>query len=156
MKLYTRGRYALRMMVAVARRSDGADAVSLGTLAAATMISRRYLEQVARRLREQSLLRAVSGRSGGYILARPPEQITVAEIVEASIGPISVVDCIRDPDHCLEAEFCECRWVYQQVNSGILAVLDGLTLDVLASRGSARQGCRDYPSATHGCPTIGP
>ena len=153
MKLYTRGRYALRLMVAVARRSRGTDAISLSTVASDTMMSRRYLEQVAKGLRDRSLLRAVSGRSGGYLLARPAAEITLAEIIEASVGRINLVNCVENPDSCLEADVCECRWVYEQLNRGLRNTLDELTLETLTRRGRLRQCKRDFPQATHGCPT---
>jgi Rrf2 family protein len=141
------------MMVAMARRSNGSEAISLGKLSSATMLSRRYLEQVVRGLKEESLLRAVSGRSGGYMLARPADEITVGQIVEAAIGPISLVDCVAQPELCLEADHCECRWFYQQLNDGLRSVLDTLTLEDLAQRGRIREGTCDFPLATQGCPT---
>lgn len=120
------------MMVVVAREGDGAEPVSLGRVATSTMISRRYLEQLALGLKRSGLIHGVSGRKGGYLLARPARTITVGQIVEAAIGPINIVDCVLTPGHCVKSDVCECRSVYERINSGIREVLHSLTLEELA------------------------
>jgi Rrf2 family cysteine metabolism transcriptional repressor len=130
-KLSTRGRYALRMMVAIARRAERDTPVSLDDVSNITSISKRYLEQVAMGLKGAGLLRGVRGRSGGYLLTRKPNDITVGEIVEASIGPINVVDCVLDPESCPQVDACATRWVYERINTGITDVLNGLVLQDL-------------------------
>jgi Rrf2 family protein len=132
MKLSTRARYALRMMLDIASRHDDDAPVSLAAVSERTDISRGYLEQLAMGLRNARLLRSVSGRYGGYNLARPPAEITLGTIVEAAIGPISVVDCVEDPATCGRADSCECRLVYSFINKQIAEVLHRYTLsDVL-------------------------
>jgi DNA-binding IscR family transcriptional regulator len=78
------------------------------------------------------LIIGVSGRKGGYLLAQAADQITVGQIVEATIGPINIVDCVLSPAHSVKADECECRTVYERINKGIRDVLHGLTLDELA------------------------
>ncbi len=131
MKLSTRARYALRMMVAIARREESHAPVSLDDVSNITSISKRYLEQVAMGLKGAGLLRGVRGRSGGYLLTRPAPDISVGEIVEASIGPINVVDCVLEPETCSKVDACSTRWVYERINSGITGVLNGLALQDL-------------------------
>ncbi|MBW2459965.1 MAG: Rrf2 family transcriptional regulator [Deltaproteobacteria bacterium] len=82
-------------------------------------------------LKGAGLLRGVRGRSGGYLLTRKPPSVTVGEIVEASIGPINVVDCVLDPETCAKVGECHTRWVYERINHGITDVLNGLTLQDL-------------------------
>jgi len=143
MKLSTRARYALRMMVEIAVR-PGTDPVSLGLVAENTKLSKRYLDQLALALKTSSLMRSMRGRGGGYQLARPAEQISVGQIIEAAIGPINVVECVRCPEICLKSDYCECRWVYERINNAIGKVLNGMSLAELAdmnkvgSRESAR------------------
>ncbi len=134
MKLSTRARYALRAMVVIARHSDAASPMSLEKVAKATRISRRYLEQLAMSLKGAALLRSVSGRKGGYSLARPAEQISIGQIVEASIGPINVVECVGSPGICIKADLCECRLLYMLINRGIKDVLNRHSLADLADR----------------------
>lgn len=132
MKISTRGRYALRMMLDVTRHGGEVTPVSLASVAERTGISHGYLEQVALALRSARLVRGVAGRHGGYKLAMPAGDISIRKIIEASIGPICVVDCIDEPEACLRAEFCECRLVYALINQRIGEVLDEFSLADLA------------------------
>ncbi len=131
MRLSTRGRYALRMMADIARNGKDGQPVSLATVAARTDISRCYLEQLALALRASRLLKSVAGRRGGYLLARAPGEISLASVIEATIGPICVVDCVDSPEECPRAEDCECRLVYRLINSRITGVLEEYTLSDL-------------------------
>lgn len=133
MKISTRGRYALRMMLDLARNGGESVPVSLATVADRTGISHGYLEQVALALRSARLVRGVAGRHGGYKLAVPARDISIRHIIEASIGPICVVDCIDEPEACLRSDFCECRVVYALINQRIGEVLDEFSLADLAN-----------------------
>jgi len=128
MRLSTRARYALRMMLDLARHGGLEKPVSLAAVAERTDISRGYLEQLAMALRNARLVRGVAGRYGGYRLNEPPERITVGQIVEAATGPVCVVDCVDDPATCPRAEDCECRLIYGMVNERIAEVLREYTL----------------------------
>lgn len=128
MRLSTRARYALRMMLEFARSGGEHEPVSLTAVAERTDLSRGYLEQLALALRHARLLRGVAGRYGGYLLASPASEITVGEVIEASIGPVCVVDCVEDPSSCPRADYCECRVVYRLINNRIAEVLDEYTL----------------------------
>ncbi len=134
MRISSRGRYALRMMLDIARHGDDGRPVSLAFVSERTGISRSYLEQLAQALRTARLVRGTAGRYGGYRLARPAEEITVGQIIEAAIGPLCVVDCIDDPDGCPRSEYCECRPVYDLINQRVSEVLDEFTLADLVSR----------------------
>jgi Rrf2 family protein len=138
MKISTRGRYALRMMLDIARHDGENSPVSLASVAERTGISHGYLEQVALALRSARLVRGVAGRHGGYKLAAPARDITIRKIIEATIGPICVVDCIEEPEACLRSEDCECRVVYALINRRIGDVLDEFTLGDLADPGWLR------------------
>lgn len=115
-------------MLDVARNGGEEQPVSLAAVAGRTNLSRGYLEQLALTLRNARLIRGVAGRSGGYRLALPPSEITVGQVIEASIGPICVVDCVDDPEGCPRSEFCECRVVYSLINARIAEVLHSFTL----------------------------
>ena len=133
MKLSTRARYALRMMVDIAKR-PGVDPVTLREIAENTEISKPYLDQVAVGLKTSVLIRSMRGRGGGYQLARPADEISVRQIIEAAIGPINVVDCVMRPEICDRSDCCECRWVYQQINDQITNLLNGMSLGELAAK----------------------
>jgi len=134
MRISSRGRYALRMMLDIARHGDDGRPVSLAFVSERTGISRSYLEQLAQALRTARLVRGSAGRYGGYRLARPAKEITVGQIIEAAIGPVCVVDCIDDPEGCPRSEYCECRPVYDLINQRVSEVLDEFTLADLVSR----------------------
>jgi Rrf2 family protein len=159
MRLSTRARYALRMMLDVARHGGDERPVSLAEVAERTDLSRGYLEQLAQALRNARLLRAVAGRHGGYLLARQAEEITVGDVIETAIGPVCVVDCIEDPEGCPRSEYCECRVVYAIINTRVAEVLHLYTLAdlldpawVLREGGDRiRPGCRPAGSNGAGC-----
>ncbi|MCP4601950.1 MAG: Rrf2 family transcriptional regulator [Proteobacteria bacterium] len=153
MKLSTRARYALRMMVAIARQTDGDTAKSLSDVAGETRISRRYLEQLAIALKNASLIRGKTGKGGGYVLTQPAVDITLSQIVEAAIGPINIVECVLRPQTCIEADLCECRWVYQTINNRIVSVLNELFLDDLVARPASESVCQGLAINGSSCPT---
>jgi len=122
------------MMLDIARHGEDGRPVSLAFVSERTGISRSYLEQLAQALRTARLVRGTAGRYGGYRLARPAEEITVGQIIEAAIGPLCVVDCIDDPEGCPRSDYCECRPVYDLINQRVSEVLDEFTLADLVSR----------------------
>ncbi len=135
MRLSTRARYALRMMLDVARHSDDESPVSLSAVAERTGISRGYLEQLAIALKHARLVRGIAGRYGGYRLHEPAAEIAIGKIIEAAIGPVCLVDCLEDPDTCPRADYCECRVVYALINERITEVLREYTLADLLDPG---------------------
>jgi Rrf2 family transcriptional regulator, cysteine metabolism repressor len=139
MKLSRRARYALRMMVAIARQTKEKKRISLTQVAKLTDLSRRYLEQLAIALKNSSLIIGKTGKSGGYMLARPAADIRVGDIVEAAIGPINIVECLAQPDLCMLSTDCECRWLYQDINDRISQVLFDYSLQDLVDNRNGRK-----------------
>jgi len=115
-------------MVDIARNGGDDEPVSLNSVATRTELSRGYLDQVVALLKAARLLRGVAGRYGGYRLARAPEKITVGEIIEGAIGPVTVVDCLQEDDRCPRIGSCESRRIYSLINDRISEVLQGYTL----------------------------
>jgi Rrf2 family cysteine metabolism transcriptional repressor len=139
MKLSTRARYALRMMVEIAKNTDKmGGAVSLSHVAETTGISRRYLEQLAIGLKNACLVKGKTGKGGGYHLAKKPGKITAAQVIEAAIGPISIVDCVLDPEFCMRIDKCGCRTMYCKINDRIMETLNELSLEELAKNGTSK------------------
>jgi len=135
MRLSTRGRYALRAMIEVARHEHEDRPTSLAAVSDETGISRGYLDQVAQLLRNARLLRGVSGRHGGYRLARPAADIDLAEILQAAIGPICIVECVDTPEICNRSSTCETRLIYALVNHSIVEKLHSYALTDLIDPG---------------------
>jgi len=131
MRISTRGRYALRMMLDIARHGVDGSPVSLSSVSERTGISHGYLEQLAPALRAARLVKSVAGRHGGYRLVAPASKVTIRQVIEASIGPVCVVECVEEPGSCMRADFCECRIVYALINQRIAQVLEEFTLEDL-------------------------
>ena len=128
MKLSTRARYAIRMMLDISKSGYQEQPVRLSEVADRTGISRRYLDQVVMPLKSASLLLGVKGRRGGYQLARPAEQIKLGDIVEATIGPVTLVDCVMSPETCDRSEECACRTLYRLLSASMRVTLNNYTL----------------------------
>jgi Rrf2 family iron-sulfur cluster assembly transcriptional regulator len=153
MKLSTRARYGLSCMITVSRLSTDGSPVSLERVARNTGLSKRYLEQLAIALKHAGLLQAVSGRRGGYHLARPATEIRLGEIVEATIGPINIVECVRHPERCTKADQCSNRVVWMLLNQKICETLDGHTLQNLSDDEGIRTICGELEPGTFIDPT---
>jgi Rrf2 family protein len=142
MRISSRGRYALKMMLDIAL-NGGADApVSLSSVAERTELSHGYLEQLAMALRAARLVRGIAGRHGGYRLVDPPEEITARRIIEAVMGPICVVDCVDEPESCPHVATCECYDVYEMLNRRIVEVLEEFSLADLMRRSTEKRSLR--------------
>lgn len=155
MKLGTRARYSMRMMMAVARLSADGRPVGLGKVAARCGVSRRYLEQLVPALRNAKLVRSVAGRGGGYTLARGADEIKVGAIIEAAIGTIAVTECAAEPESCIHSPFCNCQALWALINHQVTRVVGAYTLaDILepgwpsrVRRMLATDGRRDQATA---------
>lgn len=137
MKLSTRGRYGLRVMIELADGHANGRPVRGETLAGRQTIPRPYLHQLLARLRAAGLVRAIQGRGGGYVLARPAESITARDVLQAIEGPIAPVDCVVDEKRCRRAPGCAARELWMELASEMDRVLSSATLERLAGRQEA-------------------
>jgi len=119
------------MMLDVARHAETGKPVSLAAISERIGVSRGYLEQLALSLRNARLIRSASGRHGGYQLALPASEIPIRDIIEATIGPICIVECVDDPEICKRSHDCECRLLYALMNERIAEVLRAYTVSDL-------------------------
>lgn len=128
MKISTKGRYALRMMIDISEhQADGY--VALKDIAARQEISKKYLEQIALHLSQCGMLRAVRGYQGGYMLARPRENYTVAEILAAVEGTLAPVNCLESPaNSCPRQQECKTLPLWRELERIIMDYLKSVTL----------------------------
>ena len=131
MKINTRARYALRMMLDINKHGTEKP-VPLRDVAERQDLSKRYLDQLAMALRNASLLRSVPGMRGGYNLARPANEITLLDIIQSVDGPVDIIDCLGDKDVCNRTKNCECRSVWGSLNNAIINVLSNHNLEDLS------------------------
>lgn len=126
MKLSTKGRYGLTAMLYLARHADERP-VSLRCIAS-TGIQPDYLEQLLGLLRKAGLVCTCRGAQGGYALARPPEEITVGEVIAATEGPVRFCDCDGESEVCSWNEQCDTRHVWAMLAKEMNSLLDSITL----------------------------
>jgi len=131
MKISTKGRYALQIMVEFADH-DG-EVLSLKSVAEAHNISLKYLEQIVQMLVKNDLLVSFRGANGGYKITRRPDEITVAEILRATEGSLSVVTCM-DKNTCGNNCHCRVRKCWDKLNGLIDGYLQGISLAELLAK----------------------
>ena len=103
----TRGRYAIRVMLDLARHDNGSY-IPLKDIAARQEISKKYLDIIVKDMVAGGLITGASGKGGGYKLCRRPEEYTVGEIIELMEGPLATVACLADgAQPCPRAASCE-------------------------------------------------
>jgi Rrf2 family protein len=112
----TKGRYALRVMLDLAKQKEDGY-IPLKDIAERQGISKKYLEIIVKELVSAKLLKGVSGKGGGYILSRKPEEYSVGEILEVTEGSLAVVACLSDgAEKCPRAEACETLPMWSEYN----------------------------------------
>jgi Rrf2 family protein len=132
MKISTKGRYALRMLLDLAEhRDDGF--VSLKEIAERQNISKLYLEQIVSLLHTSNILRANRGKLGGYMLAKDPSKCTVGQVLRITEGNLAPVSCLESEINiCDRIEFCKTLPMWMGLNRVINDYLNGVTLqDIL-------------------------
>jgi FeS assembly SUF system regulator len=111
---------------------DGAATQSAREMAEASALPFPVVGKVLKILSQEGILESHRGAKGGYALARPAREISVAEIVAALEGPIALTECSAGPGHCEQESFCQVRAPWQRINRAILDTLRTVTLDQLA------------------------
>jgi len=143
-------------MLDISRNARDEKPIHLSEIASRTNLSKGYLEQLVVSLKNARLIRSFSGRTGGYRLVKPPEQISLLEIFEATIGPINLVECVGHPEECIRSDFCECRLLWELLNHRITHVLADYSLKDLSDKDGIRRmldELQDHRSKG-GCPPV--
>ncbi len=133
MQLSTKARYAARALVELALKY-GQEPVKLKDIASRQDISLKYLEQVMFPLRISGYVKTHKGSKGGYVLARPPEEINMYDIVQTVEGSLSPVDCVDNPELCGRVNKCVTRRVWVGLKEAIYNELSNITLAELAEK----------------------
>ena len=132
MKLSTRTRYGMRLMVDLAQHW-GEGYIALKDIAERQDISKKNLEQIVSLLAKRGLQKATRGYSGGYQLAKEPDAITAAEIVHATENSLNALPCITDADACERREGCPALSLWTGLEHVIVDYLKSVTLQDLAN-----------------------
>jgi len=123
--------YATVLLAHMAR--DPATVYTAGDLADLTHLGRPTVSKLLKQFARGGLLRSYRGAHGGYVLARAPERISAAQIIDTVEGPMAVTECSLEDRHCELEEVCNVGHHWQRINREIRAALEGVSLADLAA-----------------------
>ncbi len=144
MKVSTKGRYAVRLMLELALHYQR-EIMPIKSIAQRQEISLKYLEQIIPSLVKANLVQSMRGAQGGYSLLMPPEAITVGQILCAAEGPFIPVECVgQDPVTCRRFKDCVTVQVWQKVKKAVDDVVDSITLADLVEDYNSKVAAYNY------------
>lgn len=128
MRISTKGRYAIRLMIDLAEHNTG-EYITLMDIAKRQEISEKYLESIVSILSKSGFLLSLRGKGGGYKLANPPEQYTIGSILKLTEGSLAPVSCLeRKPVACDRMAECKTLKMWEGLEKVIDDYLEGITL----------------------------
>lgn len=128
MKVSTKGRYALRLMLDLAKNNTG-EMIRIKDIAARQNVSEKYLEQIVTSLRRAGYVKSLRGAQGGYRLAKEPKDYTVGMILRLTEGDMAPVDCLEGSfNECERRDICTSVRLWMMLDEAIKGVIDHVTL----------------------------
>ncbi len=144
MKISTKGRYAVRVMLDLALNDNGT-CIKMKDIAARQELSEKYLEQIIAMLNKAGYVSSVRGAQGGYRLSKKPEEYTVGMILRLTEGSMAPVACLDSGIvNCDRADTCETLDVWKELYDAINNVIDGITIADLVEKRLRRTENFDY------------
>ena len=144
MKISTKGRYAVRVMLDLALNNTG-ECIKVKDIAARQGISEKYLEQIIAVLNKAGYVKSVRGAPGGYRIAKKPEDYTVGMILRLTEGSMAPVSCLEEgAPECERCDTCETLEVWKDLYAAINGVIDNVTIADLVERRKRRTENFDY------------
>ena len=138
MKISTKGRYAVRVMLDLAVHNTG-ECIKVKEIATRQDISEKYLEQIISVLNKAGYVRSVRGAHGGYRLAHEPSHYTVGDILRLTEGSLAPVACLdSDVNECERCDICDTLAIWKDLETAINNVVDSFTIQDLVDRQNAR------------------
>jgi FeS assembly SUF system regulator len=138
--------YGIVLLARFAVASPGAT-LTAREMAESTALPHPVVSKMLKTLAGAGLLRSHRGAKGGYSLAREPDRLSVAEILEALEGPLALMECSVGPGHCEQESSCTVRVPWQRINRAVQGALAGMTLAELAGPRAPLLGIRDEGTA---------
>ena len=128
MKISTKGRYALRLMLDLAQHNTG-EMIRIKEISERQNISEKYLEQIITSLKRAGYVKSLRGAQGGYRLAKEPKEYTVGMILRLTEGNMAPVSCLEDESNeCERAENCTSLRLRKMLDEAVKGVIDHVTL----------------------------
>jgi Rrf2 family transcriptional regulator, cysteine metabolism repressor len=140
MKISKKGEYALKALIVLALHHEkGIRTTLISEIAQREQIPPKYLEQILLSLRKGGVLVSKSGVGGGYALSRPPEEITLGEVIRIIEGPLAPLQCVsaRAYVKCPDESTCGLKGVMLEVRNAVAAILDNTSIKEVARRTQA-------------------
>ncbi len=136
--LSQKGRYALHALIVLAEH-DGEEPMMIADIADEAGVPRKFLEQILLELRKRGILRSQRGRNGGYQLAKAPKDISFADIIRVTDGPLALAPCVSVTayhrcEDCEDEKTCAIRKVLLAARDATAEVLESQTLAAAAAR----------------------
>jgi Rrf2 family protein len=148
MKLSLRGEYALRALI-VLGLNEGHDVVRIQTISEQQNIPKRFLEQILNDLKSAGVVESRRGVAGGYRLSKPPDRISLAQIIRHIEGPLAPVSCVSEKFYarcsCPDESKCGIRSIMKEVRDAIVKILEGVSVAELCERVKLLQGVHANP-----------
>lgn len=127
MKLTTKGRYGLRLMLDLAQHKD-CGAILLKDIAERQNLSEKYLWSLIAPLKAAGFVHSIRGAKGGYMLARQPEEISLKSIITTLEGTLCMVDCVSNESYCNRQDICVSHKVWRDISDKMSAIFENYTL----------------------------
>ncbi len=146
MKISTKGRYALRLMLDIALHGQEGVPVRIKDIALRQDLSRKYLEQIIAALNKAGYVRSVRGPQGGYLLTKQPREYTagmILRLTEGSLAPVVCLEAGEDGAFCDKVDDCATIILWKKLNDAINSVVEDVTLEDLMDWHYQRNG-NDY------------
>jgi Rrf2 family cysteine metabolism transcriptional repressor len=137
MKISTKGRYSARAMLDLALQF-GKGPVLVSDISKRQRISKGYLEQLFIPLRSAGLVKGIRGPSGGFSLARPPAEIRLSDVIQATEGSTAPAVCVDEDNLCAQSSQCVTRHVWSEIKRACDKVLESVTLQDLVEKQTAK------------------
>lgn len=134
MKISTKGRYALRIMIDLAKHDEG-EAIPLKAISERQGITLKYMEQIMPLLTRAGYVRSFRGNNGGYLLAKSPAEYTIGDILRVTEGSLAPIACLEDmPNRCDRQEECATLAFWEGLWKVINDYVDDTTLEELVKK----------------------
>ena len=144
MKISTKGRYGLRILLDIALYRVGDKPRMIREIASNQKISEKYISRLIIELRKAGMVKSIRGSKGGYRISREPKEITLLDVVEVMEGPVSIVDCVSARDCCPRIASCVTREIWTELNNQIREALQKITLQEIIDRYRAKNGDGEF------------
>ncbi len=148
-RLSTKGRYAVRAMYEIGKAYP--QGLTLNQISKRQKISKVYLAQILNRLCQEKLLKSSRGPGGGYVLRKPPEEITLYDILYPLEGPVCVAVCVDPLEDCENQENCMAYPIWVKISKYIECILKQITLNHLINPDDRLKKEEMVEEITSGC-----